>query len=375
MEASDWVTLMFKRIDAGEVFDFTLGNPEIDPPQAFMDRLKQVVNNHHPDMHRYTPLIGFTETRESVAQNLSREGDMTVRARHVIMTAGATAALNCIFKTLLNPGEEVILLAPYFVEYPYYIDNHGGVSKVAETNQDFSINIDAIAAQINPRTKAIIINSPNNPTGAVYSEKSLQDVGALLRDKSREFKRDIFLIADEAYRYILFDGLKLPNVFKAYENAIIAASYSKQLSIPGERVGYAVVNPKMSIGDDIMEAMTFANRILGYLGAPSFMQKVITPLQGVCVDIKEYQDRRDLFCDALEKFGYSFIRPKGTYYIFSQCPVDESRFIEVLARDGILVNPGSGYGRSGHFRIAFCVKREKIEKSLSGFKKAMETLL
>ena len=225
MTVSSWATTMFERINAKDICDFTLGNPEIETPLAFTEELKRVVNNPFPGMHRYTHIAGYIETRKAVADAISMRSGLPVSAHHIIMTAGATAALNIMMKAILNPGEEIIVLAPHFVDYPYYIDNHNGVCRIAETNQDFTINVDNIAAQINSKTRAIIINSPHNPTGEVYSEKSLQAVGELLEEKSRKFGKDIFLISDEAYRTIIFDGVKLPDMLSIYSNTFIAASY------------------------------------------------------------------------------------------------------------------------------------------------------
>ncbi|MCZ7393550.1 MAG: pyridoxal phosphate-dependent aminotransferase [Candidatus Methanoperedens sp.] len=372
MAASSSVTRMFEeRAGDKEIYDFTLGNPQIETPAKFTEELKRIVNNPFPGMHRYTPIAGYTKTREAIAKTISKEHGLSFSAQHVIMTAGCAGALNIALKALLDPGEEVIILAPSYVEYPYYIDNHGGVCRIAQTNPDFTINIDNLDSQINSSTKAIILNSPNNPTGEIYSEKTLESVAKLLYEKSQEFGQDIFLIFDEAYRDIVYDGIKLPDVFKIYSNTIVAAAYSKPLSIPGDRIGYAAVNPEMEEARDIMEAMTFANRILGFINAPALMQQVITNLQGVHVDIAEYQERRDFFCDALDDFGYSFIRPKGTYYIFPESPVDDVVFARELSREGIFVFPGTVFGRSGYFRIAFCVKKETIEKSLDGFRKIL----
>ncbi len=372
MAASSWATKMFERIDDAEIYDFTLGNPEIESPYEFTEELKHTVNNSFPGMHRYTPLAGYTKTREAIAKTISKEYGLPFSSQHVIMTAGCAGALNVALKALLDPGDEVIILAPSYPEYPYYIDNHGGICRIAQTNKDFTINIDNIASQINSATRAIILNSPNNPTGEIYSEKTLESIAKLLYDKSQDFGKDIFLIFDEAYRDIVYDGTKLPDIFKIYSNTIITYAYSKPLSVPGERIGYAVVNPEMKEAQDFMEAMTFANRILGFINAPALMQQVITNLQGVHVDISEYQQRRDFFCDALEDIGYSFIRPKGTYYIFPESPVDDLVFVKELSKEGIFVFPGTVFGRSGYFRIAFCVKKETIENSLAGFKRVYE---
>ncbi len=369
MAASSSVTRMFDNIGNREIYDFTLGNPEIETPSRFTEELRHIVNNHFPGMHRYTPIAGYSKTREAVAKTISKEYGLTFSPQHVIMTAGCAGALNIALKALLNPGEEVIILAPSYLEYPHYIDNHGGVCRIAETNHDFTINIDNIDRQINHKTRAIILNSPNNPTGEIYPEKTLKCVAKLLYEKNQEFEKDIFLICDEAYRDIVYDGIELPCIFKIYSNTIVCRAFSKPLSIPGERIGYAAVNPEIENASEIMEAMTFANRILGFINAPALMQQAIANAQGVCVDIAEYQERRDFFCDALREFGYSFIRPKGAYYIFPRSPVDDVVFAKELSREGIYVFPGTVFGRSGYFRIAFCVKMETIEKSLSSFRK------
>lgn len=375
--ASSWVVKIFEYrsqvvSEEKEVYDFRLGNPKIEPPVEFVEELKKVANNPFPGMHGYSALAGHIQTREAIAQTLSKERGLPFTAHHVIMTAGGAGALNIILKAILNPGEEVIVLAPLYLEYPYYIDNHGGICCVVETNADFTVNVDSIAAKITPRTKSIIINSPNNPTGMIYSEESLKSTARLLNDKNRQFGKDIFLIYDAAYQDIVYDGNKLPDIFSIYSNTIFAASYSKPLSIPGERIGYAAVHPAMKNSGELMEALTFANRVLGYLSAPVLMQHVVANIQGVCVDRAEYQERRDMFCDALQDFGYSFTRPMGAYYIFPKTPGDDLVFAQELAKEGILVLPGKSFGRSGYIRIAFCVNKETIKKSLPGFKKVKD---
>ena len=375
LEASAWAIRMFEdrsRGDAKETFDFRLGNPEIPPPALFFEELKKAVNNSPEGLHRYSPLAGHTGTREVVANALTKKRGISFTARHVVMTSGGAGALNIILKAILNPGDEVIVLAPLYLEYPYYIDNHGGVCRIVETNEDFTLNVDSIAARLSPRTKAIIINSPNNPTGTIYSEASLKSLAKLLEEKGRNSGSAIFLIYDVAYEDIVYDGIQLPEIFKIYKNTILAASYSKPLSIPGERIGYAAVHPEMDNAEELADALMFTNRVLGYLSAPVLMQHVITHLQGVRVNIAEYQERRDMFYDALKGFGYALLRPQGAYYLFPKTPVNDVAFVQELAKEGVLVNPGSSFGRSGYMRIAFCMKRETIKKSLPGFKKVMD---
>lgn len=375
--ASSWVVKIFDGRSQfvskeQEVYDFRLGNPKIEPPLKFAEELKKVADNPFPGMHGYSALAGHVQTREAIAKTLSKERGLPFTAQHVIMTSGGAGALNIILKAILNPGDEVIVLSPLYLEYPYYIDNHGGVCCLVETNADFTLNINNLAAKITPRTKAVIVNSPNNPTGMIYSDESLKSMARLLGDKNRQVGNDIFLIYDAAYQDIVYDGNKLPDIFNIYSNTIFAASYSKPLSIPGERIGYAAIHPAMKISGELIEALIFANRVLGYLSAPVLMQHVITNLQGVCVDRAEYQERRDMFCNALQDFGYSVTRPMGAYYIFPETPGDDLVFTQELAKEGILVLPGKSFGRSGYIRIAFCVKKETIKKSLPGFKKVMD---
>lgn len=375
LEASAWAIRMFDDRscgDAKETFDFRLGNPEIAPPALFFEELRKAVNNSPEGLHQYSPLAGHTRAREAVANTLTKKKGIPFTARHVVMTSGGAGALNIILKAILNPGDEVIVLAPLYLEYPYYIDNHGGVCLTVETNEDFTLNLDAIAARLSPRTKAIIVNSPNNPTGAIYSESSLKSLAKLLEEKGRKFGSTIFLIYDAAYEDIVYDGVQLPEIFKIYKNTILAASFSKPLSIPGERIGYAAVHPEMDHAGELADALTFTNRVLGYLSAPVLMQHVITHLQGVRVNLAEYQERRDMFYDALKSFGYSLLRPQGAYYLFPKTPVNDVTFMQELAKEGVLVNPGSSLGRSGYMRIAFCKKKETIQKSLPGFKKVMD---
>lgn len=375
LEASAWAIKMFddlSRSDARETFDFRLGNPEIAPPALFFEELRKAVNNSPEGLHQYSPLGGHTRARDAVANTLTKKKGIPFTARHVVMTSGGAGALNIILKAILNPGDEVLVLAPLYLEYPYYIDNHGGVCLTVETNEDFTLNVDAVAARLSPRTKAIIVNSPNNPTGTIYSETSLKSLAKLLEERGRKFGNTIFLIYDAAYEDIVYDGAQLPEIFKIYKNTILAASFSKPLSIPGERIGYAAVHPEMDHAEELADALTFTNRVLGYLSAPVLMQHVVTHLQGVRVNLVEYQERRDMFYDALKSFGYSLMRPQGAYYLFPKTPVNDVTFMQALAKEGVLVNPGSSLGRSGYLRIAFCKKKETIQKSLPGFKKVMD---
>ena len=319
------------------------------------------------------PNTGYPMVCKSVADFLSEEQNVTVSETDVLMTCGAAGALNVIMKTLLDPGDEIITPAPYFVEYNAYADNHGGVLKTVPTRADFTLDMDAIAAAITEKTKAILINSPNNPTGQVYAEESLKELGALLKEKGKEQNRTLYLISDEPYRKIVYDGITVPSIFTSYDNSIIASSYSKDISLPGERIGYAVVNPAAEERETILSGMGLANRILGFVNAPALMQRVVACMQGMSVDISEYARKRELLCDGLSDCGYAFTKPPGAFYLFPQSPdPDDIKFVNDLQDELVLVVPGTGFGGPGHFRIAFCVEDDVIINAMPGFRRAME---
>ena len=379
MDQSSWIRKMFEeggalksRYGVENVFDFTLGNPDLEPPDLFTRVLKQKVDEHITGKQGYMPNAGYPETRKAVADYLSREHKVDITQDQVVMTCGAGGALNVVLKTLLDPGEEVIILVPYFVEYLFYVNNHGGCCKQVKTQGDFSLDLSAIEKAISSKTKALIINSPNNPTGRVYDEESLKKLGALLEQKSRETGKAIYLISDEPYGKIIYDGIKLPSVFNSYFNSILVTSYSKELSIPGERIGLIAVNPQVEHVGELVEGMVFCNRTLGFVNAPAFMQRVVEHLQGVSVDVAVYQNRRDLLCSKLASFGYRFTKPEGAFYLFPQSPIDDVEFVQKLQTKNILTVPGRGFGMPGFFRIAYCVSEAVIEKSLDGFQEIIE---
>lgn len=379
MEKSSWIRKMSEegarlkaRHGAENVFDFSLGNPNLPPPDEFGHALLDIVSTCGPGSHCYMPQTGHPQVCESVAGCISEEQGVTLADGDVIMTCGAAGALNVILKALLDPGDEVIVSTPCFVAYRFYVDNHGGVLHTVACREDFSLDLEAIADAINAKTKAVLINSPNNPTGQVYSEESLAGLGELLAAKSRELDRVIYLLSDEQYRKIVFDGRKVPGIFKAYEQSIVATSYSKDLSIPGERIGFAAVHPDATYKEEIMAAMALAIRILGFVNAPSLMQRVVADLQGLSVDIGEYQRKRDLLCDGLADAGYDFNVPPGAFYLFPKTPVeDDVAFVRELQKELILTVPGSGFLGPGHFRIAYCVDDATIVNAMPGFKKVM----
>jgi len=380
MEQSSWIRKMFEegarlkaRHGAENVFDFSLGNPDIPPPDEFGQALLDTVTTCGPGSHCYMPQPGHPAVCQSVASFLAEEQGVALAAQDVIMTCGAAGALNIMLKALLDPGDEIIVSTPCFVEYRFYVDNHGGVLRTVSSQADFTLDLDAIAAAINAKTKAVLINSPNNPTGQIYSAESLARLGELLAAKSRELDRIIYLLSDEPYRKIAFDGRTVPSVFQAYAQSIIASSYSKDLSIPGERIGFAAVHPGATHKSAIMAAMALTIRILGFVNAPSLMQRVVADLQGLSVDIDIYRRRRDLLCKGLAEAGYIFDTPPGAFYLFPKTPIeDDVAFVRDLQKELILTVPGSGFMGPGYFRIAYCVDDATITNALPGFKRAME---
>jgi aspartate aminotransferase len=288
------------------------------------------------------------------------------------MTVGAAGGLNIALKAILDQGDEVIVPSPYFVEFGFYIDNHGGVMRLVDTAEDFALDLDAIEKAVTARTKAVLINSPNNPTGAIYSADSLRGLADLLRTKGKGRRNPIYLIADEAYKTIIYNGTSLPNIFEIYEPSISVVSYSKSLGVPGERIGYAAINPLYAGAEKVMGAMIFLNRTLGYINAPALMQRLL-PLSGTNhVGPKEYQRKRDILYGALTEYGYSLIKPQGAFYMFPQTPIrDDLAFVMDLQESfHILTVPGRGFGKEGYFRIAYCVDMDVIERSLPGFEQA-----
>ncbi|MEE8541369.1 MAG: pyridoxal phosphate-dependent aminotransferase [Desulfobacterales bacterium] len=377
---SSWIRKMFEegaqlKQAHGEknVYDFSLGNPDLPPPQKFRQVLKTMVANEGGLDHRYMPNTGYPFVRQSIAAYLSQEQKTAVSENDVIMTCGAAGGLNIILKALLDPQDEIITPAPFFVEYTFYAQNHGGILKPVATNPDFSLDIDGIAAAITPKTKAVLINSPNNPTGQIYSGESLTRLGSILAQKGRELGQPIYLISDEPYRKIVYDDIRVANIFECYPESIIATSYSKDLSLPGERIGFVAVNPDSTFKADLLSGLALANRILGFVNAPALMQRVVASLQGMRVDISAYARRRTLLCDGLAQCGYNFVKPAGAFYLFPQTPIaDDVEFVRALQKELILVVPGSGFGGPGHFRVAFCVDEETIVNALPGFKRVLD---
>lgn len=355
-----------------KVYDFSLGNPNLPPPEKFSELLRDTVDSCGLGDHCYMPNTGYPMVCGSVADYLAEEQQALVTDHEVMMTCGASGALNVALKTILDPGDEVLTPAPCFVEYKFYADNHGGILKTVQSKPDFQLDLDAMSDAITAKTKAVLINSPNNPTGQVYPEEDLVALGALLEKKSKEYKRTIYLVSDEPYRKIVYDDVKVPSIFTSYKDSIIGTSYSKDISIPGERIGFIAINPAATYKNDLIAGMTVANRILGFVNAPALMQRVVACMQGMSVEISEYARKREMLCEGLAAFGYEFIKPPGTFYLFPRSPIpDDVEFANTLKEQRVLVVPGTGFDGPGHFRIAFCVEDHVIENSMPGFEKAI----
>ncbi len=374
---SSWIRRMFEegarlRQEVGDdkVYDFTLGNPDVEPPEAFNSELLALAQNPLPGMHRYMNNAGYAETRAAVAGKISRDSGIAVPADNIIMTCGAGGALNVVLKTILNPGEEVIILAPFFVEYKFYIDNHGGVPVEVWTDNDtFQLDIDAIEKAITTKTRAIIVCSPNNPTGVIYPAEGLKRLGGILKKIHEKTGHLIYVISDEPYARIAFDGKHVPNIFPHVESSVIVTSHSKDLALPGERIGYLAANPRMATASQFMEGAVFSNRVLGFVNAPALMQRLVAKLQDESVDIDEYQAKRDLLVKELTGMGFSMVVPDGAFYLFPKSPLaDDVEFVKLAQKHHILLVPGAGFGAPGFFRIAYCVDKGMIVRSLPAWR-------
>jgi aspartate aminotransferase len=380
MEQSSWIRRMFeeggrlKAIHGAEnVFDFSLGNPNVPPPDIVREKLIELAQSEEPGKHGYMPNAGLPSTRSALSAYFCGEFCVSMAQEQVVVTCGAAGALNIVFKALLDPGDEVLCPAPYFVEYGFYADNHGGVLKSVPTLADFNLDLDRIEQAINQKTKIVLINSPNNPTGQIYPEESLSVLAKILERKSSEFGHIIYLVSDEPYRKIVYDDCCVPCTFQHYPNSLIASSFSKDLSLPGERIGFVAVGPGAENSRGIVDALTLANRILGFVNAPAIMQRLIVELQGVCVDVSIYKHKRDRLVSSLTGFGYEMVIPSGAFYLFPRSPLaDDIQFVRLLQEENILVVPGSGFGGPGHFRIAYCVDDRTIEGALPGFERAIK---
>ena len=318
------------------------------------------------------PNAGYPETRAAIAAQLSEETGLRFSFNELVMTCGAGGALNVVLKTLLDPGDEVVIFAPYFVEYFFYADNHGGTCKVVPPDENFLPDMGELEKAIGERTRAVLINSPNNPTGVLYTEDTLAEISSIIREKEKEFGTEIFLVSDEPYRKLLFDGLEYPHIFQHHIRSIVATSHSKDLALPGERIGYIAAHPEYQDTPELMEGLIFCNRTLGFVNAPALMQNIVSKLQSVTVDIGEYQSKRDFMYGELTEIGYDLVKPQGAFYMFPKSPIeDDVKFVADLQEYNVLVVPGRGFGMPGHFRISFCVTDATLSRLHSGLQRGI----
>ena len=377
MEKGSWIRQMFEEgarlkaeHGAENIFDFSLGNPILEPPKEVHVELRQLLKHPEPGIHRYMPNAGFTETREYVAGVMRDETGKAFEREDVVMCVGAGGGLNVVFKALLEPKDEVLALAPFFIEYGVYAQNHGGCLTTAQTTPKFQPDLDSIEANISKRTKIVIINSPNNPTGAVYPQYTLDKLGQLLLHKEKEFGHPIYLVSDDIYRYLVFEGLANCNVFFSYTNSIIVNSHSKDLGLPGERIGYIAIHPEIIEREELRDALVLCNRILGFVNAPAMMQKILPLIGKARVDISVYERSSQKIMSMITDLGFEAVKPQGAFYIFPKSPdFDDVAFVKRAQQENILLVPGTGFGCPGHFRISLCCTQETIENSQPGFER------
>jgi aspartate aminotransferase len=380
LEKGSWIRRLFEEGEQMKadgtglpVYDLTIGNPDLEPPPEFNRIIARLIAEEAPGRHKYMANVGFLETRQAVARSLRADHDLPFEADQVVMTCGAGGAINTLLKSVVDSGEEVIVIAPFFVEYRFYIENHDARMVVADSAPDFNLDVDAIAAKITDRTRVVLINNPNNPTGVVYPQETIDRLGELLRERSAGRERPIFLLDDAPYRKLIYDIPRCPSVFSAYENSLMATSHSKDLGIPGERIGFLAVSPRCQNWKRLSAATAFANRTLGFVNAPALMQRVVTHLQDVTIDLDWYRRRRDRLYSELTRMGYEMPYPAGAFYLFPKAPGgDDVVFIMGLKRQRVLAVPGTGFGTPGHFRLAYCLDESIIEGALPALERAIK---
>ncbi len=381
MANSSWIRKMFeagielkKKYGEDAVCDFSLGNPDLPPPPTVKQALFEIAQNaDKPFALGYMPNAGFSDVREIVAKKVTEEQNTPITGSHIIMSCGAAGGLNALFRAILQPGDEVICPSPYFVEYAFYAGNYGAkLLPVASRDFTFELDVDGLIAAVTPRTRAVILNSPHNPTGQIYSRRELEEFGSRLLEAARKNGREICLIADEPYRFLNFDSVEIPSLFSVYPDSVVIGSYSKNLSLAGERIGYVAVNPAMECANELLKALTLTTRILGFVNAPNVAQQILKHCVNSQVDLEIYRERRAAMAKVLTDAGIEYTMPRGAFYFFPRSPLaDEGKFIEKLVEERILAVPGRGFGCPGYFRLAFCVGKEIIERSAEGFKCAV----
>ena len=378
LSRSSWIRAMFEegaklaeKYGADKVYDFSLGNPYAEPPTEVMESLKKYILNNEKGIHRYMNNAGYPEVREKIAKSLQKESGVELSADNIVMTVGAAGGLNVVLKAIINPEEEVIVFAPYFVEYNFYADNHGGKTVVVPPDvSTFEPDLNAFEKSITTKTKALIINNPNNPTGVIYSEEKLKNIAEIIVKKEKEYGTTIFVLSDQPYSEIIYDGAKVPSMLSIFSNAIVVNSFSKSLGLAGERIGYIAASSRIKDIALLMNALTFCNRTLGFVNAPGLFQKVVCDSLEARVDTEAYKKRRDFLYENLTRLGFECVKPQGAFYLFPKALIDDDvEFIKRALKYNLLLVPGSGFGCPGYFRISYCVKFDMIENSISAFEK------
>jgi aspartate aminotransferase len=376
LERSSWIRRMFEEgirlkaeRGAENIFDFSLGNPTEDPPAGVVATFRRLAQLNAPGSHGYMPNSGFSATRRTVAEHLRRDTGLEFTENLIVMTTGCAGAMNVALKAILDPGDEVIVLMPFFPDYQFYITNHGGRMVSVETDENFSLDVPAIESKITPRTRAIILNSPNNPTGVIYSETVLRSLEAVLQHAGHT----IVVLSDEPYKSIVYDGAKCPEMASIVSNCIITTSWSKTWALAGERIGYLAISPRIPGAEALSNACTFTNRILGFINAPAIWQLVAAEAPEETTDMVAYQEKRELMCNGLAKLGYEVRKPQGAFYVFLKSPIaDDLAFSRILQDEGVLAVPGGGFGRGGYVRLSLTVPRDTIIRSLPAFGRALQ---
>ena len=376
MNNSSWIRRMFeqgielRKIHGPEnVFDLSLGNPLLEPPDEFRTEMARLIADETPKTHGYMPQAGFPEVRASVAEVLAEESGAPITGDEILMTVGAAGAINTILRSILDEGDEVVLIAPFFAEYTFYVAHQTGVSKVATCDENWLPDIDSLEAAIGPRTRAVIINSPNNPTGVIYPESSIAAISAALQRAEEKYGSEIYLISDEPYRKLIYTDKPYPFIFEHHPRSIVATSHSKDLGLAGERIGYIAINPGDPGKIELTDALNFSQRTLGFVNAPALMQRAVASIQRATVDIDIYRKKRDLIYGMLTKIGYECIEPDGAFFVFPKSPIpDDIDFVAQLQKELVLVVPGVGFGTPGYFRASYCVDDWVIEGSIDGFR-------
>ncbi len=378
--ASSWIRRMFEeglelkaRYGEREVFDFSLGNPDLEPPPEFTAKLRELVASPELGTHGYMTNAGYPATRAAMARKVNREHRIEATSEHIVMCVGAAAGLNVVMKTILDPGDEVLVTRPYFVEYGSYVTNHGGILRFVDPAPGFGLSPDNVASALGPKTAALIINSPNNPTGRLYPEPSIQAVCAVLMEHSKKTRRAVVLVVDEPYRDLVYAGRVTPPVACHHDDTIVVNSFSKSLSLAGERIGYIAVSPRCSDCGDLMAGLVMCNRTLGFVNAPALMQRAVAALGNVTIDVSPYERRRNLLAQGLRDAGLELCEPDGAFYLFCKAPIaDDVRFVTHLKNHRILAVPGQGFGYSGWFRLSYAVPDWVVAGAVPHLKTAME---